>query len=259
MVVLLGGGCASRGDVRALRADVVAGTAAINKLQSETQSQQTVEHGGLRNEIKTLDAKIATLESTLRETQGQLSKLQARVDDTDLRTRETAAALEALNEKIAKLVASATPPPATASLSQPLSFTRALAPLPTPEQAYAAAVGNFRTREHGQAVLDFIDFTAKYPRHHLAPYAQYWIGEAYYVQRDFRQAIVEFQKVLEFGVTNPKVPDALLKVGLSYQTLRDHGRAERMFTRVANDYPKSNAAKKAREFLKIADVSTPQR
>ena len=67
----------------------------------------------------------------------------------------------------------------------------------TPEQAYSAALATFRAREHGQAVLDFLDFIAKYPRHPLVANAQYWIGEAYYVQHDYRQAQAEFQKVLE--------------------------------------------------------------
>ena len=239
--------------MRALRQDVVASTAAVTQLQS----QQTGEHDVLRDQLKSLDTKIAALESTLRDTQTQLSQLQARVDETDRRTRDTAAALDTLNEKIAKLVASATPPPATAPTPAPQTAARNLPPVLTPEQTYAAAVAMFRSREHGQAVLDFIDFIAKYPRHQLAPYAQSWIGEAYYVQRDYRQAILEFQKVLEFGLSNPKVPDALFKVGLSYRALRDHGRAERVFTRVVNDYPKSSAAAKAREFLKIADAKSP--
>ena len=68
-----------------------------------------------------------------------------------------------------------------------------------PEQEYAAALATFRAREHGQAVLDFLDFIAKYPKHPLAANAQYWIGEAYYAQRDYRQALVEFEKVFEHG------------------------------------------------------------
>ena len=46
-------------------------------------------------------------------------------------------------------------------------------------------------------MLDFIDFIAKYPKHPLAANAQYWIGEAYWAQRDYRQALVEFEKVFE--------------------------------------------------------------
>src|SRR5207245_1999698 len=90
------------------------------------------------------------------------------------------------------------------------------------EEAYNAALALFRAREHGQAVLDLLDFIAKYPRHLLAPNAQYWIGEAYYVQRDYRQALVEFQRVIDMAPASPKAADALLKMGLSYTNLREN-------------------------------------
>ena len=123
------------------------------------------------------------------------------------------------------------------------------------DQAYAAALTTFRGREHGQAVLDFLDFLARYRHHPLAPNAQYWIGEAYYVQRDYRQAIVEFQKVLEFGVSNSKVPDALLKVGLCYRNLRDPVRFQQVLGRVIKDYPRSSAAKMARDLVRTAQAT----
>jgi len=83
--------------------------------------------------------------------------------------------------------------------------------------------------------------------------AQYWIGEAYYGQRDYRQAIAEFQKVLDVAPSSPKVPDALLKIGLAYRGLRDESRAQQTWDRIVKDYPKSEAAPKARTLLRTKD------
>ncbi len=94
----------------------------------------------------------------------------------------------------------------------------------------------------------FTDFIAKYPRHPLAANAQYWIGEAYYVQHDFRQALLEFQKVVELG--SGKVPDALVKVGLSYWGLRDPGRARAAWQRVAREHSGTESATLARSLLR---------
>jgi len=116
-----------------------------------------------------------------------------------------------------------------------------------PEQEYAAALATFRSREHGQAVLDFIDFMAKYPKHALAGNAQYWIGEAYWAQRDYRQALVEFEKV--FGHGSGKAPDALLKIGLCYLRLSDVPRAQQAWQRVVSEYPKSESATMARSLI----------
>ena len=104
-------------------------------------------------------------------------------------------------------------------------------------------------REHGQAVLDFLDFMAKYPKHPLVANAQYWIGEAYYVQRDYRQAQTEFQKVLDIAPGSAKAGDALLKIGYCQRNLRDESRARATWQRVVHEFPRSEAAGKARTLL----------
>ena len=147
-------------------------------------------------------------------------------------------------------VAPAPTPSPVPTVAPPPSVTPAK-PAPkaggTPEQEYAAALATFRSREHGQAVLDFIDFMAKYPKHPLAGNAQYWIGEAYWAQRDYRQALVEFEKVFERGPG--KVPDALLKIGLCHLRLSDLPRAQQAWQRVVNEYPKSESATMARSLI----------
>jgi len=145
-------------------------------------------------------------------------------------------------------VARATPPPQAALAPPPGAAPPKSAPKAgNAEQEYAAALATFRAREHGQAVLDFIDFLAKYPKHSLAGNAQYWIGEAYWAQRDYRQALVEFDKVFEHGPA--KAPDAMLKVGLCHLRLSDVPRAQQAWQRVVNEYPKSESAAMARSLL----------
>ena len=117
------------------------------------------------------------------------------------------------------------------------------------ENAYAAGLANFRAREYGQAILDFLDLVAKHPEHPLVPSAQYWIGEAYYVQHDYRQALVEFQKVIDWGLANPKMADALLKTGLCYHNLRETSRAREAWQRVLREFPGTPAAVQARTLL----------
>ncbi len=155
--------------------------------------------------------------------------------------------------------AAASPPPAsttTAAVEKPRVSPPAASAAPAkpaaraagnPEQEYAAALATYRAREHGQAVIDFMDFIAKYPKHPLAGNAQYWIGEAYWAQRDYRQALVEFEKVFEHG--QAKAPDALLKIGLCHLRLNDVARAQQAWQRVVNEYPKSEPAAMARSLL----------
>jgi tol-pal system protein YbgF len=145
------------------------------------------------------------------------------------------------------------PPVAPVQPPQPAPPAPAASRGGNPEQEYNAALATYRSREHGQAVLDFIDFIAKHPKHPLAGNAQYWIGEAYWAQRDYRQALVEFEKVSEYGPG--KAPDALVKIGLCHARLRDASRAEQAWQRVIREYPKSEAAGLARSLLRTNAAS----
>jgi tol-pal system protein YbgF len=151
------------------------------------------------------------------------------------------------------------PPAPLMPAAPPTTATPAITPSPptpragNPEQEYNAALTTFRSREHGQAVLDFIDFIARHPRHPLAGNAQYWIGEAYWAQRDYRQALVEFEKVSEYGPA--KAPDALVKIGLCQLRLRDLPRAHQAWQRVTREYPRSEAATLAQSLLKTHAVA----
>ena len=104
--------------------------------------------------------------------------------------RALRSALDETNQKVATL---SVPPPAPVPAPKPAASTAGREV--TAEKLYAAAMASFRADEHGQAVLEFTDLIDKFPKHTLASSAQYWIGEAYYRQRDFNQAVTEFQKV----------------------------------------------------------------
>jgi len=246
-------GCAGRGEVKHLRADVAALSATVSVVQAQQMAAPSPDT--LRNDLRTVSAEVVALETKLADAAVQIGRLAARLDALEQQGTARAQAMEALNANVTRLTAMLTPPPPPPAPPPAPARPREPAPnkaAPTAEQAYAAALGMFRAREHGQAVLDFLDFLARYPRHPLAANAQYWIGEAYYIQRDYRQALVEFGKVLDHGPGNAKVPDALLKAGLCHRNLRDPARASELWQRVIRDHPKSEAAAKARGFLRAA-------
>ena len=91
------------------------------------------------------------------------------------------------------------------------------------------------------------DFLARFPRDELAPNAQYWLGETWYAEKKWNDAIVEFQKVLKEYKGSDKVPDALLKIGMSFQAQGDCQNATLFFDEVIQGHKSSPAAKSAHE------------
>jgi tol-pal system protein YbgF len=107
---------------------------------------------------------------------------------------------------------------------------------------YRAAVEMLKAGKHEEAITALRAFLAHYPHHDYADNAQYWLGEAYYVQKEYQRALVEFRATIETYPRGNKVPDALLKVGYCYQALGQSDRARAVLEQVVNLYPKTEPA-----------------
>ncbi len=244
-VTLVGSGCATRGSVSQVRAEL---TAVRQELAAVRESVDLGAKETARNiaDLRALEGREREVNQALAGLTREVAGLSTRLDETETAVRATRAALDELR--------AATPPqpppaPEKPAASEPAPRTNGA------EAVYASALALFRAREYGQAVLDFTDFVARYPKHPLVSSAQFWIGEAYYLQRDYRQAIAELQKTADVPAS-PKAPDALLRIGMSYAALRDASNAQQAWRRLVRDYPETEAATRARALLR-ARLSSP--
>ncbi len=91
------------------------------------------------------------------------------------------------------------------------------------------------------------EFLQRFGKDELAGNAQYWLGETYFADKRYDDAIVEFQKVIKQHKGSDKVPDAVLKIGMSFQAQGDCQNAKLFFEEVMQGHKGSPAAKSARE------------
>lgn len=122
--------------------------------------------------------------------------------------------------------------------------------------AYERAFNFLKDGRYDLAVAAFKTFVQSYPTGSYADNAQYWLGEANYVQRNFKAALEEFDKVVKKFPDSPKRADALLKMGYTYQELGDIDRARMSLNDVVMNYPNSTAASLAKK--RIQDLKRVQ-
>jgi tol-pal system protein YbgF len=115
--------------------------------------------------------------------------------------------------------------------------------------SYERAFGLLKDGHYDKAVAAFKAFVQSYPKGLFAGNAQYWLGEANYVQRNFKQALSEFGKVVKDYPTSPKRADAMLKMGYTYQELGQLDEARLSLANVSKNYPDSTAASLAQKRL----------
>lgn len=131
------------------------------------------------------------------------------------------------------------------------SGTRVLRePSEAERQAYDQAFLALRETRYADAAEGFDRFLRDYPDSSYAPNALYWLGEAYYVTRDFETALAQFQRLLETYPGSAKQPDALLKTGFSHYELGRWERARAALEQVLADHPGTNYSRLAENRLR---------
>ncbi|MDH5355222.1 MAG: tol-pal system protein YbgF [Gammaproteobacteria bacterium] len=113
------------------------------------------------------------------------------------------------------------------------------------QAAYQAAFDTLKEGRYNKAKAEFSRFLKQYPDSSFAGNAQYWLGEANYVTRNFDQGIIEFELVLSRYPSSSKVPDAMLKLGYTYYEKKQYNKAKIMLTELRKRYPNATAARLA--------------
>ncbi|CAK0768957.1 Cell division coordinator CpoB [Gammaproteobacteria bacterium] len=133
-------------------------------------------------------------------------------------------------------------PAATAAQSS----RQQVAAVNTEEQsAYDTAFSQLRSGSYDEAIKGFRTFLGNYPQSQLAGNGQYWIGEAYYVTRRFKEASPEFQRAIDGYPSSSKAGDALLKIGYIQYELNQTAEARKTLEDVVARFPQSTAAQLA--------------
>jgi len=99
--------------------------------------------------------------------------------------------------------------------------------------------------QYPEAQAAFADFIVKFPQSDLADNAQYWIGECFYSQKDFKEARDAFRAVSDHFPFGNKVPDALYKQALCERQLGQQDQAKATLKKLVEEFPSSEAAVKA--------------
>ena len=239
-VMLLGSGCAALSPApapvapRAAEADRVASPPAEPQRASEDNARILAELAELQNAVARLiatsrrqDEHVAVLERRLTE----VAERQGQGGDVPLDFAPSG-------------------PGAAAPSSAPAPATMA-----TAADLYASGMARLRERDYDTAILVLSELVSNYPAHPLRENAQVTVADVYYLQKDYRGAVAEFERLLDAVPKGARTPEVLVKIGLSRRGLGDEAGARKAWQRVITDHGKTEAARQARELLRTTPKS----
>jgi tol-pal system protein YbgF len=117
------------------------------------------------------------------------------------------------------------------------------------QSAYDAAMAQFKAGDYKAASDGFADFVSRYPKSGLVASAQYFLGNAFYMLRDYQNAISAQMVIIKLHANSARAPDAMLNIASCYTELKDKPSAKKVLTKLIAQYPKSEAAETAKERL----------
>ena len=117
------------------------------------------------------------------------------------------------------------------------------------KRAFEAAMEFVRKADFAAAAQGFGGFLRRYPGSGYAATAQFWLGNAHYAKRDYKDAIAAFRSLIASSPDSPRVPEALLSIANCQAELKDTKAARKTLEDLIKAHPKSEAAQAAKERL----------
>ena len=146
----------------------------------------------------------------------------------------------------AQTQAQAAPSPQPQAQPQTQPQVQAQKPTPPPgksdKSVYESALALYEAGKPAASRQAMSAFLESYPSSAYVPNALYWIGESHYSQSQWDQAILSFKDVVARFPKHAKAADALLKLGMCYEKLKDKDNARFHYEALIEDFPASRAA-----------------
>ncbi|MGO8988345.1 MAG: tol-pal system protein YbgF [bacterium] len=233
----------------------------ISDLRTENQKLKTdlsLRFENLQSEVQALSTNVEEFKELLtrpsKETDRLREEMEGRVKALEERRKAQEEKIKELEERL-----KAPEPKALGSGSKPMdsekstSNREALSELkgvsPGMGDLYRDAYETFHKGDLEGARRKFEAFLKQYPNTELSDNAQFWIGETYYVKKDYERAILEYEKAIVKYPEGDKIPAAIFKQALAFSELGDKTNAKNLLKRVIEKYPLSEQAQLAKKKL----------
>jgi TolA-binding protein len=216
--------------------------------ETEAALKQVNEAASLREQVDALNARIDSLE-------GKLTSMSDKVDSAKIGVENLMTFQKPQDTSV--------PSQPTESIGVAVEPSTALT---DPEagmvndasiQAYRQAMILFKSKKYPEAILAFSSFIERYADHPLAGSAQFYVGESYFRQKEYKLAVAEFDRVLTSYDRSSSVADTLKQIALAEEHLRLSEDALKHRQLLLSLFPQSPAAKSVELAQSGLDPATP--
>ncbi|MCU4138023.1 MAG: Cell division protein CpoB [Thermodesulfobacteria bacterium] len=204
------------------------------KFSKEEQDKEFTDRlNNLFTQVQALQLRIKEIEKKLGITPKVVSNETAVVSNETISSNETA--ILSTN--------------ATNATNTNATITQVEKPL-TEVELYEKAYSSYQQGDFKNARKLFEEYIEKFPKGKWIGQAYFWIGESYFKEKKYEEAILSYQKLIELQGWHPLKPTAMFKQAQAFKALGDIEAYKILLKKVINQYPNSKEAKKAKKLLR---------
>jgi tol-pal system protein YbgF len=251
-------GCASKGDVEVMQHDLdELKTRYFNMekdfsgLKSETRQGMDVTLKGNQKEIESLRKETADLQASLDNAKVDMQVMAGKVDEATLQGKKPVEDISMFKEDLdRRLTALETRVNSLEDQQKKSSDVSAKQADLSPEALYQQGVDAQKSGNAQKARELLTKFVEQNPKNELAANAHFWIGESYYTEKSYDQAVLEYEKVIKNYPGKEKVPAAMLKQAMAFKGLGDKKSSKYVLNKLIENHPHTAEAATAKAKLK---------
>jgi tol-pal system protein YbgF len=222
--------------------------ATMGSVQKSVQDVQA--NSGAR--LDTMSTQVQGLSDNLEEIKSRLGKLNQQLVDLQ-------SAVQSIDSKVSGSAPSgapgANPRPANDGNSAPPASSNSASPAPSADMLYSNGLRDITSGKYDLARQEFLDYLKYYSETDLASNAQFYLGEIAYHQKQYQDAVAEYDKVLTAYPKSFKLAPARLRKGMALIDLGQKTAGVRELREVVRRYPGTEEERTARAKLKELGVT----
>jgi tol-pal system protein YbgF len=206
------------------------------RLATEQGASRASEDGAsLRRSLLDLQNQIETLRAEMAKLRGLNEQLARDVADVQRQQKDIS---QGVNERLRQFE------PAKVAIDG-----REFMAEPAEKRDFEAALAVFRKGDFPAAQAAFVDFLKRYSKSGYASSALFWLGNAQYATRDYKEAMINFRSLIGREPDHLRAPEAVLSIANCQLELKDARSARKTLEDLIKAYPQSEAAVAAKERL----------
>jgi TolA-binding protein len=237
--------------------------AVLQNLAQQTADQATQMNGTVNALQQKLNTQVDALNGKLDTSSGQVQSLNDSVDELKTRIAKLEKSIQDLQSQLQNVQPQGTAPgmPAGSVPNGPGAMNSAPPMNQTPplEQTYQAALSDFNAAKYPLATSEFQDVLHYYPLDPMAGGAQFYLGEIAYRQKDYEEAVKNYDLVLEQFSGNAKAATAQLHKGLALIAMSKRDAGTHELRSLIQRHPQTPEAAQARAKLNEMGVRVSAR